>query len=330
MEREEDMNHTNIKEALNQYAFKNPIANFIRHNENITVKVTDGDLHYVLRIHSPVLGYTLGVLQQNMNGIDCLKGEIDILLYLHENTDFGVQVPVANKEGEYISILEDGTPATLLQWIEGSALDTVFLTRKLTEEIGWMTAHLQYDLKNYLAEKLRFKCRYHYDYSLVESMLLEMNEWMERGHVSEKQGKLMRAALKEIQLRFCKQGNYSCINRFVHADLSPSNLILQDDKVIPIDFSLSGYGHPYVDLGSLLCQFPKHEEQRSILLGYEKFIGYHTELYDIEPYYALQILLYIVCQHTKIYMERWFQNAMKRWCSTVFVPLAQQRPFLIL
>lgn len=48
-----------LAEALNQYSFQQPQVKMIRHNENQTYQVIDGQNQYLLRIHLPIDGFSV-------------------------------------------------------------------------------------------------------------------------------------------------------------------------------------------------------------------------------------------------------------------------------
>ncbi len=53
-----------VGEALRAYPLEGAEVRFIRHNENITCRVTVGRESYALRIHAPVEGVFLALLEQ--------------------------------------------------------------------------------------------------------------------------------------------------------------------------------------------------------------------------------------------------------------------------
>ena len=65
-----------IHEALNCYDFKNPDVELLRHNENMTYKVTDVEKSYVLRIHKPSEGFNLELLRSDVDKTDLVIGEM--------------------------------------------------------------------------------------------------------------------------------------------------------------------------------------------------------------------------------------------------------------
>ncbi|WCF06565.1 hypothetical protein NDS46_19690 [Paenibacillus thiaminolyticus] len=106
-------------DALSHYEIQSPIIAFIRHNENLTYKITDqSGSSYLLRVHKPVHAELHG-LQHSKAG---LTGEMELLQALGEHTALNVQKPVRNREGEFVSRISDGEDfihCTLLHWLEG-------------------------------------------------------------------------------------------------------------------------------------------------------------------------------------------------------------------
>ena len=111
-----------LNEALVMYDLKSPKACLIRHNENVTYKVIDGDKAYVLRIHQPADGFSLKMIHAGFDRLDLIKSEMEIISDLADNTGISLQHPVHNRDGNVVSILACGTPATLLEWVEGETL----------------------------------------------------------------------------------------------------------------------------------------------------------------------------------------------------------------
>ena len=113
------------KELLKLYSISAPGIQFIRHNENITFKITDGvnSKNYLLRIHRPSMEGLFG-LQHTLDGI---KSEIKILRELNHKGLLYTQNPIANDLGEYVTAckldnFKHPCYATILEWIEGATL----------------------------------------------------------------------------------------------------------------------------------------------------------------------------------------------------------------
>jgi len=112
------------KEVLSSYNVSDPEIDFIRHNENMTFKITDTLYNkcYLLRIHKPATEGLLG-LQHTLEG---LKSEMKILVQLNQNSILKIQKPVANTFGEYVTdsseLVGCSCYSTLLEWIDGEIL----------------------------------------------------------------------------------------------------------------------------------------------------------------------------------------------------------------
>ena len=59
-----------VDKVIKQYHFIDPGVELIRHNENMTYKVTDIEKSYVLRIHKPYEGINLDLLYQGKERYD--------------------------------------------------------------------------------------------------------------------------------------------------------------------------------------------------------------------------------------------------------------------
>lgn len=90
-----------FKEVILKYSFIDPIVEFIRHNENITYKVTEkrsGDT-YLMRMHKPITKNMQGV--QNMR--EAIQSELEFLLAWSSHSELPVQIPVPNLNGELVT-----------------------------------------------------------------------------------------------------------------------------------------------------------------------------------------------------------------------------------
>ncbi|MEW9079611.1 MAG: hypothetical protein AB2402_14120 [Terrisporobacter glycolicus] len=110
---------------------------------------------------------------------------------------------------------------------------------------------------------------------------------------------------------------------FVHADLGKSNLLLCNEVIVPIDFSLSGYCIPEMDLASVFSHINNGKLNEEILHGYESYCSIKVDERAIQACLNLQVLLFIICQHEKIYNQTWIEKSMGRWCNEMFLPYLQ-------
>ncbi|MFV0399448.1 MAG: phosphotransferase enzyme family protein [Oscillospiraceae bacterium] len=314
-----------LEQALARYDLGDtpPAATFIRHNENITYRVTAGESSYLLRIHKPIEGFSLGLLEADCAKESLVNGEMEMLLHL-ASEGIPAQRPVRSRSGGYVSSLSDGTPCTLLEWLPGESLEQVPLPECFGGSFGGMLGRLHRSLKG-LPDNLP---RYRYDSALMGRMNSALLSAAEEGHITETQSDSCRRAVDIIR-RTMEELEGTEDFGLCHSDLSKSNTLLTGHGIVPIDFSLSGYSCQVMDLGMVFSQYEDAELQRDILSGYEGETGRRVPVRHIQPFYALSVLLFIACQHGRFYREDWFPGAMARWCGTIFDPLAEGKQFIL-
>jgi len=124
----------------------------------------------------------MDVVRMGKNVNELITGEIELLSYLTEKCNIITQKVKRNKFGNAITILNDKTPVTVLEWLDGDTLDNIKITKTIAFEIGTMIGKMHNDLKN-----LKIKNRYNYDESLLSSMIEEMREALKQRSFNEKQ-----------------------------------------------------------------------------------------------------------------------------------------------
>ena len=68
----------------------------------------------------------------------------------------------------------------------------------------------------------------------------------------------------------------------------------------------------------IMANYQDEDSLGEILLGFEDG-GVQINKEDSEMFLAYSVLLFICMQHGKCCREEWFGQAMKRWCTTLFV-----------
>ena len=160
--------------------------------------------------------------------------------------------------------------------------------------------------------------RYCYDNALLIRMIDEASNALIQGHFTKQQAEIIINALSCISEHFSNAKERFVI---VHTDLGKSNIVLQNDILIPIDFSLSGFCIPEMDLASAFSHINDDALNESILNGYKSANNYILDEVGIEACFCLQILLFVVCQHNKFAKELWFGEKLDEWCSNHLSPL---------
>ncbi|WP_310603829.1 phosphotransferase enzyme family protein [Anaerosporobacter sp.] len=264
---DKNSNYENLlEEAMKLYNFTEPKVEFIRHNENITYSIIDRDKKYLLRIHKEAKGLDFSFYRGDINREILIKSEIDLLNKLSKEKNIVVQTPVQNKNGKYVSCLEDGSFVTVLTWLDGERLDSVEITKELAFKMGEMTARLH---ESYYTLPTFKRCVY--DDVFIDKFIMEAKSAMELKHIKEVHYLEIRRVLKRLQDVLIKEKDNFVI---IHYDFSKSNIIYSKESVSPIDFSMFGYGIREMDLGGYLCMIEDSQLISSILEGYESVSGY--------------------------------------------------------
>jgi len=106
-------------------------------------------------------------------------------------------------------------------------------------------------------------------------------------------------------------------------------IIAASGRLTPIDFSLCGYSHFYMDISSTYGMNCYDGRMRQIVEGYRSVRNREINPRYIEPYHALGILLFIACQYERARDWDWFPGHMDNyWCKGIFQPLANTTPFI--
>ena len=112
-----------LSETLSRYGLEGANAEFIRHNENLTYNIGG---EYLLRIHKPKDGFSAESVFCGYDRTALRRTELELLKHLHDK-GMTVQLPVQNADGDLVTVLSDGTAATMLKWIEGRMFDATFV-----------------------------------------------------------------------------------------------------------------------------------------------------------------------------------------------------------
>lgn len=302
-----------IQEALQYYPFEELQISFIRHNENITCKVTADRNDYVLRIHAPVEGFSLKLFEHG-TAKDLISGEIALLLHLSRTAPFPVQKPVKNRMGKYMTVLSDGTPAELLQWIDGKTLHGEDIAQ-CAGELGELAAQINSAAEGFAGERIS------YSYELVRRMRTEFMNAEEKAHLTKEQVSICGEVFTEIERIMTELDGQQKSKCLIHADLSTENILRTPSGLAPIDFSLSGFGYRAQECGMLAFNYEREEEREAVRTAYESASGIAITPHHMKAFGIFSILAFIAAQHERYWTEAWFRKAMERWTNTLFVDL---------
>ncbi|TCM96429.1 Ser/Thr protein kinase RdoA (MazF antagonist) [Paenibacillus sp. BK033] len=311
-----------LEEALRCYSFADPVFEFIRHNENMTYKITDKQSSYLLRIHKPIAS--------NMEGIQttpgAIRSELAFLLAWSAHADMPVQTPVANRKSELVTMIRIGqeeVPCTVLQWIDGDVLSKQEMdSEEAAHILGTRIAKLHHFSRNYETGHARIHPEYGMEW--IHSMIIKLRRGVEYGILSSKDFQIleqtMRMMLEWMTLWEATPETWG----FIHGDMNYSNLIRSPKGISIIDFGMSGYGYYAMDVAmSALLVDCKHRD--ALLAGYSSCMARRMELAQLEAFMFLAIVGYytfVLSQPDKL---SWIEEHISGLIDHICLPLLNSK-----
>lgn len=267
-----------INIALEQYGITDFSSSFLRHNDNITLKIDNNENNnsYVLRIHSPITSGLQGV-QHTFEG---LNAEMELLNNLNEQTTLPLQQPVKNKKGNFVSTIVDVEEnfipsATLLTWQEGSVYTGKEVhSKNIAYEVGVVLAKLHNFSKNWIIPQPFI--RPNYDIEKYRNLTDRLQYGVEFNLFSPEQYEVILDTMKYIKTIFDRTTKTNTSWGIIHADLQGGNIIVNNNTVSPIDFGFSGYGYYLFDIGITLTTF-NITHRKKVLEGYKTLRNLNKE-----------------------------------------------------
>jgi len=163
--------------------------------------------------------------------------------------------------------------------------------------------------------------RSYYNEVFIDRVAMEIQNAYEVNHITKQVYIEIEKVLRHVKGILIKEKQNFLI---IHADLSRSNIIYNNGNLSPIDFSLSGYGIPEMEIGDILCSLNKMEYAPSLIAGYESMGTRKINTSYINIFTSLSIIFYIVIHHNKLYQDEKFISSLDRWRQTFFIPVNNQ------
>jgi Ser/Thr protein kinase RdoA (MazF antagonist) len=255
--------------ALRHYSLVDPVAEFLRFNENLTFRVTAaaGRDRYLLRIHKSA---TSNFLVQSPA---TLEGELLWLEALARDTDVAVQKPVRSRRRLPVTTIAPigeplPLPCTLLQWIEGETFNQEAANaRLLAQRLGELIARLHNHASGWTIPAGFTRVTYGPEFLQRTVSLLKPG--VELGLFRAEDLAILSRTTDEILSAISALGRDRQVWGPIHGDLQGHNILVHGEQVRPIDFSLCGFGHYLFDLGVTLSSL-RPDLQGSVLDSYRK------------------------------------------------------------
>lgn len=212
---------------------------FIRHNENMTFRVSTGDNsdesnNYLLRLHYPLNPIYIDKRQQ----LPQILSELQWLKALSRDTGIQLQHPICNKSQQMIGRYpfvrsQPKVTATMLSWLPGQQLNHDALTEEIATEIGQLQAMLhqhasQWSLpNNFQRPTLDQHSR---DY------LASIYPGIKKGLFSKQHYTNLSLMLDKLIDNLPINNKEPQLTGIIHGDLHKGNLLRTDSGIRPIDF----------------------------------------------------------------------------------------------
>lgn len=156
-----------------------------------------------------------------------------------------------------------------------------------------------------------------YDEALLDMMREEILAAVKQGHLTGAAGKICCEELGAVKRTMRRLQGSKEQYGIIHADLGFGNILVTEEGLVPIDFSLSGFGCYAQEAGMLQSNYQDDESCQRVLEGFCQG-GEPVDTVDADIFLSMSVLLFISAQHNKYHSEQWFRGAMERWCQTLF------------
>ena len=309
------MNSNYLISALEQYNLQNKTATLTGHNENMTFNVAD---LFLLRIHRSADTFNSDFLYKNLSRKDNYNSEMLLVKYLND-CGFNVQCPVLNKYAEYVSTLPDGTFATLFSWLEGNNADNDNLTDDFFRNLGTLLAQFHKISADFRTDNIL-----KYNTELCDNLLCQLDDANIKGYFKNTYYHILADICDLFKDYFHRTRNIFTI---VHGDISPSNILITPQGLSLIDFSLSGLGHPMIDV-ACVYSFIKTDVSKEIFNDAYTANGGIIDYEMINICYAFNEIIGIMLHIDKLATENWFENWLESLCTKIFIPVINRKDIL--
>jgi len=330
-------------QALAEYALEPAEVVFLGQGENLTFQVSQaGGKRYLLRLHLP----SGGAFSPQRCRPQAIRSELAWLDALGQERDLTIPQPVRGWNGELVGSVhnpfagsqENGRsilPVSLLGWVEGEPVGleggstqaappaTMVQT---AQRLGVLLRRLQDHGRRWRAPE--WFLRPSYGAEFFAGVAAALAPGLVQGVVRATDLAVIRATVALAwELVAAGQGRQESWG-LIHNDLHPGNVILQGEKLCPIDFSLCGFGPYWLDLGASLGSLP-HGLRRAFLDGYTAGAGLpETTQQAVEGCLLVSRLSYYAFMLPDQDQWLWLTSRIPVVVETMCLPFLDGEPFL--
>lgn len=309
-----------VNEVLLHYSMVSPVAELIRHNENMTFKVIQQGAEdtYLLRIHKPITANMQGV----HNTREAIQSELTFLQAWSAHSPFPVQIPVPNINDELITtvcINHEIVNCSILKWITGEVVSKEELNdEQSASKLGEQIAYLHQFSQHFRHHSSFMRPEYGIEWS--NQVLGKLRAGEQIGVISTEYFRSIEQTFSLVNDRLKLMGKTAGTWGFIHADMNYSNLIRTAKGISFIDFGLSGFGYYAMDvaMGTLLT---KSEYRDALLSGYTRIISRTFDIEQLECFMFLAIVAYYGFLVSNKEMHRWIHKNISGLIEHICQPL---------
>lgn len=287
-----------FKEVIQNYPFIDPIVEFIRHNENITFKVTakGSEDTYLLRMHKPITKNMQGL----QNTCEAIQSELIFLLAWSSHSELPVQIPVPNLDGELVTsdvVESEEVHCSVLKWIFGETMSKKnFTSEEMVGTLGKSIAELHQFSRSFKHDSNFI--RPEYGIESVNIMLSKLRSGEKMGVIATEEFQILENAIFLVTDRMKNWSKSFETWGLIHGDIHYSNLVRT---------STAGFGYYASDV-AMGALFTKNELRDDLLSGYTSAASGRIDIAQLEELMFLNICeLYAFRLSTKE-MHMWIRE----------------------
>ena len=308
--------------AVGNYPLADPVIRFIRHSENLTFLVTERSSHqkFLLRLHKPFTANFLDERQQP----GMIESELLWMDTLRREAGLPLQPVLRSLQEEMVTRIcltgsDEQVACSLLGWVQGRSYrpDLKNLDH-LARQLGRLMATMHNQASAWKPpESFR---RPRKGAEAIAQTLEKLAPGVQMGILQPQDYAVLRHSVQLIAEAVAALPQTPANWGLIHADLHTGNWLYRRDQVIPIDFSLCGYGYHLFDIAT--CAGSLGQDQPALrqlfLDGYQECRHLPAEYPRLlEMFFIASVLGYYAFVLPDPGHHEWISTHLPRFVETV-------------